>query len=84
MKINVERTTLCTAGISPVVAGIWCRGNMVSHSTYSSFLRRGSFKVWSSVHKVPALSVLVSFLGTFALDMREKREGGEREGEQSY
>lgn len=76
MKINVGRIAMCAAGFLLL-------GNMMSLST-PSVLRCGSSKFWSSIHKVPALSVSGSFLGTFALDMRKKgeegREGGEERG----
>lgn len=76
MKINVERIAMCAAGFLLLE-------NMISLST-PSVLRCGSSKFWSSIHKVPALSLSGSFLGTFALDMREKgeegREGGEERG----
>lgn len=74
MKINVERIAMCAAGFLLL-------GNMMSLST-PSVLRCGASKFWSSIHKVPALSVSGSLLGTFALDMREKGEEGREEGEE--
>lgn len=73
MKINVERIAMCAAGFLLL-------RNMMSLPT-PSVLRCGSSKFWSSIHKVPALSVSGSLLGTFALDMREKGEEGREEGE---